>query len=572
MDRDCKLFELVEKRRLEEILHGFTEITGVSSFIVSPNGRPISEEFNWSRLCSDYCRSTEAGKRLCYQSDHYGAEMSARFKKRVCYTCLNAGLVDCTSPIIVGNYHIASFMCGQVLHHPIDETTANDHAAKIGIKDTDGYLRALERVPIISHERLDAIVDFMGVVTKTISELAWNKYLSSKQSRRHMMRIVNRVSDGIISIDKQGRISMVNNAFARTMGTRKDQIIGQYFSTYLPNDASLEAFRNVLLQVENEGHGRASISLTGVDDREIQAHISFDKDRQERSNSAYVAVLRDMSEEKKLETLKEELIGMMTHDLQNPIVSIQKAMQLLGSGELGPLGAAQEKLIKLSEKTTRQLSSMVMDYMDIYRHENGKLRLRKELLDIRDIVRESVKQMELIAGEKEIVIHYDPPPEELTVMGDRLRLLRICLNLLGNATNFSPEGGTITITTRSVAGGDVPWHEVFQGSAGNRRHLPDGGQSYMLAEITDQGPGIEKGFERAIFDKFVTGKGPGASHRRGVGLGLAFCKLAIEAHHGFIGVKSHVADNGASNGSGSSFYFALPADVKVIFDSMGMVF
>ena len=572
MDGDYKILELVEKKRLDEILHGFTEITGVSSFIVSPSGRPISEEYNWSSLCSDYCRSTKEGKRLCYKSDRYGAEMSAKLKQRVCYTCLNAGLVDCTSQIIVGNYHIASVMCGQVLHHPIDEAIAKKNAERIGIRDIAGYLRALENVPIISHERLNTIVDFMGVVTNTISELAWNKYLSFKQSRRQLERLINRVSDCIISIDEQGRISTVNDAFVKAIGARKDQIIGQYFSQYLSNDASLEAFRKVLRQVEEKGCGRASISLTGAGDREIPAHVSFDKDRQEQSKSVYVAVLRDMSEEMKLESLKEELIGMMTHDLQNPIFSIQKAMQLLRSGNLGPLGPAQERLIKLSENTIRQLSSMVMDYMDIYRHENGKLRLRKEILDMRDIIRESVRQMELIAGEKNIVIRYDPPPEELTVMGDRLRLLRICLNLLGNAINFSPAGGIIDVETRCVAAGDPVLREVIQGSAKNRWRPPDPEQNHMLAEVTDRGPGIGKGLRNSIFDKFVTGKRPDANSRNGVGLGLAFCKLAIEAHHGFIGVKSPVADSGASSGNGSRFYFALPADAKVKFSSVGMAF
>ena len=104
MSDNFHLLELIEKERLDEVLHGFTEITGVSSFIVDPEGKPISDEYNWTRLCSDYCRSTEEGRRRCYESDRYGGEMSAKLKKRFIYPCLNAGLIDCTSPIIVGNY------------------------------------------------------------------------------------------------------------------------------------------------------------------------------------------------------------------------------------------------------------------------------------------------------------------------------------------------------------------------------------------------------------------------------------------------------------------------------------
>ena len=571
MDGDHKLLELVEKDRLDEILHGFTRITGVSSFIVSPDGKPISQEYNWSRLCSDFCRSTEKGKQLCYKSDRHGAEMSARLKRRVCYTCLNAGLVDCTSPIIVGNYHIASVMCGQVLNRPIDKSAARKHAESIGIENIDEYFHALRNVPIISHERLDTIVDFMETVTKTISELAWNKYVTSKQSQRYLDRLVNRISDGIISIDTGGKISMVNDAFANAIGFSKNRIIGQYFSEYISGKDSLAAYRKILQLVDQKGHGRASITLAGDGDRKIDAQVSFDKDGQGVENSSYVAVLRDVSEEKRIESLKEDLIGMMTHDLRNPIFSIRKALQLLGSGLLGPLNARQGELIKLSEKTSSQLSSMVMDYLDIYRHENGKLRLRKELLDIRSIIRESVKQIELIAEEKQVSIRYDPPNEELNVMGDRMRLIRICLNLLANAVNFSPIGGIIDIGTRYVDGDELI-RDAGPDQPGLRIPPAPLNQRYAITQISDQGPGIERGFETTIFDKFTTLRHSDVNNRCGIGLGLAFCKLAVEAHRGCIGVRSPVVQDKTGKGSGSCFYFALPSDVKVRFDAIGMEF
>ena len=572
MQAEHTLLRLVEKERLDEILLCFTKITGVSSFIVSPDGRPISEEYNWSRLCSDYCRSTEKGRRLCYESDRHGAEMSVRIKKRYCYTCLNAGLVDCTFPIIVGNYHIASVMCGQVLHGPIDDTTALKHADRIGIKDKSGYLRALKNVPIISHDMLNAIVDFMEVVTKTISDLAWNKYVSTKQSRRHLDRIVNLVSDGIISIDARGRISMVNDAFAKTIGFKKDGIIGGLFSDHISDADSLKVYRKTLDDVTETGHGRALLTLNGADNRKIPVQVSFDKDEYEQAKPSCVAVLRDISEEKGIESLKEDLIGMMTHDLRNPIFSIQKALQLLGDGVIGTLTPEQTKLVHLSERTTRQLSGMVMDYLDIYRHEDGKLRLRKEFLDMRGIIRTAVGQMELIAAEKDIVIRYQPDEEEQNVMADRLRMLRICLNLLANAVNFSPVGGLVDIRIRTLFLGDGELDRILATTARPYPSINDSHDQYLLTEIVDQGPGIEKGAEAIIFDKFSTLRHTDKNMGCGVGLGLAFCKLAVEAHQGLIGVASPASEGGGDEQPGSRFYFILPADIHVSFDSMGMKF
>ena len=566
------ILDLVEKEKLDEVLEGFTNITGISSFLVDPSGRPISDQHNWSGLCSDYCRSTEEGKRRCYQSDRYGGEMSAKLKKRFVYPCLNAGLIDCTSPIIVGKYHIATFMCGQVLHKPIDEATAEKHAREIGIEDIPGYIEAIRNIPIISNERLNTIVDFMEIVTNTISDLAWSKYISSKRSRRYLDRLINQVSDGIISIDVHGRISMVNDAFQKIIGLRKNEIIGQYFPKYIMGDNAKDAYKRIIRRVDQEGHGRASVEIVNTSDEKIPVQVAFTRTGDGKTHTSYVAVLRDMSEEVKIAQLKEDLIGMMTHDLGNPIFSIQKAMQLLSSSVLGPLNTGQEELIKLTLNTTRQLSGMVNDYLDIYRYENGKLRLRKEILDMRSIILESIKQVELIAAEKEILILYDSPSEALNFMGDRMRMVRVFLNLLVNAIKCSPDGRKIVIETRYVTNSDGMLCEAYYNSDNALMHRPEPGQQYLLTEITDQGPGIEEGFKSEIFNKFAKLKNADAYSTAGAGLGLAFCKLAVEAHRGFIWVNSPVNREKNAKGSGSRFYFALPAEVKVRFDSLGIEF
>ena len=572
MSDNFHLLTLVEKERLDELLNGFTNITGIASFIVDPVGRPISDQHNWSGLCSDYCRSTEEGKRRCYQSDRYGGEMSAKLKKRFIYPCLNAGLIDCTSPIIVGKFHIATFMCGQILNRPIDEATAEKHAREIGVTDISGYIRAFKKIPIVSHDRLNTIVNFMEVVTSTISELAWSKYISSKQSRRYLDRLINRVSDGIITIDAHGRISMMNDAFIKIIGFGTHEIIGQHFAKYISGDDSLDTYEKILGQVNQKGHGRASINIVNAAGEKIPVQVAFAGNGNEKAHTSYVAVLRDVSEEVKVAQLKEDLIGMMTHDLGNPIFSIQKAMQLLASGVLGPLNTDQEELIRLAMSTTQQLSGMVMDYLDIYRYENGKLRLRKEILDMRSIVRESIKQAELIAEEKEVLIRYDPPPDPLNFMGDRMRLIRICLNLLGNAIKCSPDGGEIEVETKFVTNSNGLLCDAYYNCDNAQIHRPEPGQRYLLTEITDQGPGIKAGLKSAVFNKFSTMKNEYTNNASGVGLGLAFCKLAVEAHQGFIWVNSPIHLERTAKGPGSRFYFVLPAEAKVHFDSLGMEF
>jgi len=562
------VLDVIEKKKLDGILHGFTEVCGIASFIVDPDGQPISDEHRWTTLCSDYCRSTEEGRRRCYESDRYGGEMSAKLKKRFIYPCLNAGLIDCTSPIIVGKYHIGTFMCGQVLYKPIDEDLAIEHAREIGITDVEGYLKAIEKIPIMSHERLDSVVRFMEVVTGTISELAWSRYISSRQSRRYIDSLINRVSDSIIAIDADGKISMVNEAFSRIAGQGKEQIIGQAFLRYISDDNSMASYEESLKMVRQKGHGRASLDIVNAMNQSTPVQAAIAETRDENKDLGYVAVLRDMSEEMRIAKLKEDLTGMMTHDLGNPILSIQKAMQLLSSKLLGPLSQGQEEIIGLTIGTCQQLYRMVMDYLDIYRHENGRFLLRKHMLDMRDVVHESIKQIKLLAEEKGVSIRYDSPSIPLTLMGDQTRLLRVCLNLLGNAIKYNPEQGEIAVQTLLVDRDDKIMHEATSPGNGSHQHATRLNQQYVLTMISDRGSGIEKKFQEAIFEKFFTLKEEKREKRAGVGLGLPFCKLAVEAHKGFIWVKSpiHVDEN-----CGCRLYFALPAEEKVHLDPFKII-
>jgi PAS domain S-box-containing protein len=571
MPGNIHLLDLIEKERLDELLSGFTEVSGISTFIVDPDGNPISDEHNWTTLCSKYCRSTEEGRRRCYDSDRYGGAMSAKLKRRFIYPCLNVGLIDCTSPIIVGNYHIATFMCGQVLHRRLDENVAIQHAREIGIQEIDGYVRALRRIPIMRHARLNSIVNLMEVVTRTISELALSKYMASKQSRRHLDKLMNRISDGILSIDADGKISMVNEAFSRIIGYGKHETIGRSFSDFVSEIPSKDAYQKGLDAASQKGIGRASLAIDNADHRKISVQMSIAGIDEEEDDSGYVAVLRDMSEEVRIAQLKEDLIGMLTHDLGNPIFAIQKAMQLLRSDVIGRLNTSQEELIGLTIGTCQQLAGMVMDYLDIYRHENGKFRLRKELLDMRHIVEESIKQVRMYSDEKGVSIRYDPPPLPQNFMGDRMRVLRVLLNLLGNAFKFSPDGGKIEVRTRIITDHDEILCEAYF-SCKSEANRPDPAQRYLLTEISDQGPGIPKKFQNAIFDKFFSLKQGDFDRRSGLGLGLAFCRLAVESHGGLIWVKSPLFNEPSSKRRGSRFCFALPAVDKVRFDSVGMEF
>ncbi len=274
------------------------------------------------------------------------------------------------------------------------------------------------------------------------------------------------------------------------------------------------------------------------------------------ASEGYVGVIRDISEEKRIERMKEDMIGMLTHDMRNPILSIQKAVQLLLGETVGPLNRRQIQILSMALGTTYNIYGMVSDLLDIYRSESGTLTLYKSQLTVDYVLSESLKQVQFFAQEKRIFICIEMCVQNMYIFGDLSRLTRVFVNLLDNAIKYSPEGSTVRIASiafepgknQEVAHVLIP--KVQQALSND---------SYVMITISDKGIGIAKEYHEKIFDKFFTIKSRKHTGRKSVGLGLAFCRQIVEAHGGLIWVDSPL-DMG-QNGSprGCRFYVVLPA-------------
>ena len=554
--KNLHLLCLIEKSKLETILDAFTQATGVASIITDVDGTPITRPFNFSTLCQKYCRVTEKGAHLCHKSDSYGGRESARTRKNVTYNCLNSGLLDSAAPIIVEGLHVANVLCGQVLDSPISPEVAKDRALNIGITDTDGYLRELSKIPIISLDRFKAVVKLMEVVTQTISEIAFHKYLLYKHSRRYLEKLVNSVSDCIIATNNIGSISMVNDACVNIFGCTKEYLIGHPLEFIFADAASKASYR-LIMETNLKDSLRAQVMVGNDGKASIPMQMSISRiNMHEQEMSGYVAVMRDITEEKRTEKMKEDLLCMLTHDLGNPILSIQKAMQLLSKENIGALNSDQKELIDLAYQTGNQLYGMVTDFLDTYRHENSQFHLRCIEFDIVQLVRESIKQIELIARDKSLKLLFFPSLERFTVNADRNRLNRVCINLLENAIQYSPANATITINLSMLNGNDTVVDEKWVPELQKKRMEP--GTACLMLSFSDEGLGIAEENQQVVFDKFYTTHSNNGQGRKGFGLGLTFCRLAVEAHGGQIWVISPLYEDKVFKRRGCRFSFILP--------------
>jgi two-component system, sensor histidine kinase and response regulator len=222
---------------------------------------------------------------------------------------------------------------------------------------------------------------------------------------------------------------------------------------------------------------------------------------------------------RELERTKEHLTQMIIHDLKNPLTGIKANLEIVGMEEL----KETQECLDAAQRSCDLLFNMIQDLLDISKMEEGKLTLNLEDLDIAEVLRPVAQEFEhaATAEDKEILVQIDEGVRK--VPADRNLIYRTLSNLIINAIKHTPRRGAITLAA-SVTGG------------------------MLQVEVRDTGQGIPEEYLGKIFEKFGQVE---SRQRSGTGLGLTFCKMAVEAHGGKIWVES-------VEGEGSRFIFQLP--------------
>jgi PAS domain S-box-containing protein len=238
-------------------------------------------------------------------------------------------------------------------------------------------------------------------------------------------------------------------------------------------------------------------------------------------------ILRDITEQKKLDTLRDDLTSMIYHDLRSPLANVVSSLHLLDT--MLPIDDTTTKsLLDISMRSTERIQRMTDSLLDLNTLEAGQPIGDRTLASVSDLVHEAVGAIETTVNNKNQVISYHISRKLPKVLVDQDMIRRVVTNILENASKYTAAGSKIEVGARLENDEVQVW-------------------------VQDSGPGIPASEHERIFDKFTrlkTGNGP-----KGLGLGLAYCRLAVQAHGGKIWVESEL-------GFGSRFTFSLPASVN----------
>lgn len=383
--------------------------------------------------------------------------------------------------------------------------------------------------------------------------VAFRRWHMALRRQRELETIFASITPNVMLIVKPDRtIVMCNRAVEDLFGHQADEVIGKC-TDLLYTDRRLtgqkgeiyNAIKTIGFHIgtatgrHKDGHTMplelvtsgiigqqgAIVLIRDITERKIQEEeILRAKTTAEEGERVKSKLLADIQQNyvrlKDLEDLRDDFTHMVVHDLRSPLSSIAKCLALLETDARVKLSDTEMLYLREAFKLTRYLSDMISSLLDVARLESKEMPIKLETCDLMQLAAMGFETMGPEVSEKNIEVAC--PTEPITVACDREIILRVFVNLIANAVKFTPQGGCISIEAQRT-------------------------QDEVRVTVSDTGRGIPAEFHQKIFDRFFQVE----TRKYSSGIGLTFCKMAIEAHNGRIGVESEI-------GKGSSFWFVLP--------------
>ncbi|MDX1994404.1 MAG: GAF domain-containing protein [bacterium] len=366
------------------------------------------------------------------------------------------------------------------------------------------------------------------------------------EARDRLQVILDAMEEALILIDRHGKIALANPRIALT-GLPPAALVNQSLSELvrqpalrLPERLGFSSAQEILelledMQTPNDWDSYPPTLYTLPGDKGelyLQRYIIPVEDEQKKISGALL-VFYNKTEEQELDRAREELSRMIVHDLRSPLTAVTTSLKLLR--EFVPpesdFRSVVESTTDASRRAIRKLLSRVDSLLDISRMESGRLSIDPDVTELATLADNVSVELSPLAHELEIRIVSQLGSDTPMLNIDADKVERLLLNLVDNALKYSPAESDIIIRAHP---------------AGMNGAAPD----FVRVDVVDRGPGVPPEYKESLFDRYVQIEGR-RKVRRGIGLGLTFCKLVTEAHGGSIWIEDNP-------GGGSIFAFTLP--------------
>jgi PAS domain S-box-containing protein len=472
---------------------------------------------------------------------------------------------------------IINLLCTQSIHLILIDLTSQDHDG-MQIMRTIRRLKYTQPIIIIIPEGAknlakqaflhgaqdyiyyEIFTDCDHVLTILKTALERHQWLNKLYQANHEQfnDLINNSIESMVVVSQDSIIRCINDAALSLFDVSLTEVMGKPINlSVLKFDEAIystgESKKLNMKTINMVSDAKTSCEMT-IRNFNLEEHtvvfrasdITWDK------NPAYLLAFHDITEIKRvaelkaeiqektrIETLKDELIGVISHELRTPLTIIKSAICNLNDGIVGELTDKQQKIVQTTNRSVDRLARMINNLLDISRLESGRTKVSRKELNLKTIIQDVVFSLEEVGKKKNITFTMQIQDNLAAVFGDPDMMTQLLLNLVNNALRYAKS--TIVISAQNKkADQEQVKHELIS--------APD----VIQISVIDDGTGIAPKNMKLIFDKFRQVDRPeGGAGYKGTGLGLAICKQIITLHNGRIWAESEF-------GSGARFHFTIP--------------
>jgi len=381
----------------------------------------------------------------------------------------------------------------QHLEDAARQISAGDLSARVPLENAQGATVPFNDMA----ERLEGLIKAIG------------------REREILVAALNSIDDAVIAVDGEAEVVFANTAARLAFGTTGTPIVGNPIVWILPDEQILEALR---ASRDEQARGKYVLERPGKQYYQVTTAPIV-----EGGTWRALAVLHDITDIRRIETVRRDFVANVSHELRTPLAAIKSVIETLDAGALDEPDVARDFLERADSEVDR-LVRMVEELLELSRIESGEAPMEEAPVDMGEVVRDAVMRFQPRASRQGLDLTVTVDDDLPTVLGDADHLERVVVNLVQNAIKFTPPGGRVDVAATTSGG-------------------------RLLVQVTDTGEGIFAEDLGRIFERFY--KADRSRVSGGTGLGLAVAKHAVEAHGGSIQAESEP-------GKGATFTFTLP--------------
>ena len=428
--------------------------------------------------------------------------------------------------IALGLTAVLGVILAHTVTQPIKEMTKRATAVAEG--------RFHVRMPVFGNDEIGQLGEAFNHMTSRLQGV-----LSlNEEEKEKLASILTNMSDGVIAADESGSVILVNRVASAMLGMREMDIIGRSISELLDlpeEDEELPSagLRSIILGGSG-GTPDSPGGRDGIGDMTIKATLSPIHRREggtEIGVSGTIAVLQDITEQERLDTLRREFVANVSHELRTPLTTIKSYTEALEDGALDDRALAG-RFVGVIQNETERMIRLVTDLLQLSRMDSRETLVRRKKANLFELIEEVAERFTFPLRDKGISVSLKASPQLGSVNVDRDQIDQVLDNVVSNAMKYTADGGKVTLDA----------------------YLLEDGQRYAVV-IADTGIGIPKEELGRIFERFYRVDKARSRGMGGTGLGLAIAREIVEAHGGDIAIESEL-------GQGTRVTFTLPAHIE----------